>query len=85
MNEATVGPRANAHKCHHGRCQQNVRCECGGQLAVEGTLHPLVDFGVGFVKGKFQVDRVYSKKVIGYKGFCMKCHKEGGIPPSLMS
>lgn len=62
------------------KCTQKgkeVRCECGGQLAIDATLHPLADLGVGFRKGKFEIKTKYSKRVIGYRGFCMKCQKEG--------
>ena len=65
------------YRCHTGKCKQDIRCECGGQIASSGTLHPLVDFGMGFVGRKFEVKRVYGKRVIGYVGFCMKCQKEG--------
>lgn len=64
-------------KCHHGRDKQDIRCECGGQLAVGGTIHNLADFGMGFRGGKFEVKAKYSRKVAGYSGFCFKCGKEG--------
>ncbi len=60
------------------RVGQSIRCECGGQLAVGGTLHPLVDLGFGFVVGRFKVNvRHNMKKISGFSGFCMKCRKEG--------
>lgn len=56
----------------------SIRCECGGQLAVGGTLHPLVDLGIGVGPDRrLIVDKTYSKKVIGYTGFCLKCRKDG--------
>ena len=54
-----------------------IRCECGGQVACEAMLYPLVDFGIGFVNKEFVVNKTYGKKVIGYTGFCLKCKKRG--------
>ena len=59
---------------------KTVRCECGGQVAVGATLHPLVDLGVGIVGGKPQVTvRHDMRRTIGFNGFCMKCHQEGNF------
>lgn len=56
----------------------SIRCGCGGQLSIGGTLHPLVDFGIGVGSDrKLIVDKTYSRRVIGYTGFCLKCRKEG--------
>jgi hypothetical protein len=56
----------------------SVRCGCGGQLAVSGTLNPLVDLGIGVGPNrKLIVSKTYSRKVVGYTGFCLKCRKEG--------
>ena len=40
-----------------------VRCECGGQVMVDASLHPLVDFGVGYVGSKFEVKKRYGKRL----------------------
>ena len=52
----------------------DVRCECGGQLAIDGEGYVQLPSGLGFVGSKFVVDYV---RYPAYKGFCMKCHKEG--------
>ena len=64
-------------QAHYGSDKKDIRCVCGGQVACEGSLHPLVDLGVGFRGGKLRIDRTYSKRVIGYSGFCLKCQKQG--------
>lgn len=57
---------------------KTVRCSCGGQVMVEGSLHPLADLGFGFKGGKFVVEAKHNmKKVVGYSGICMKCRKQG--------
>lgn len=56
----------------------SIRCECGGQVAVGGTLNPLVDLGIGVGSDrKLVVSKTYSRKIIGYTGFCLKCRKNG--------
>ena len=56
----------------------SIRCACGGQIAVGGTLNPLVDLGIGVGSDrKLVVNKTYAKKVIGYTGFCLKCRKQG--------
>jgi hypothetical protein len=41
-------------------------------------LNPLVDLGIGVGSDrKLVVEKTYSRKVIGYTGFCMKCQKQG--------
>jgi len=60
----------------------SIRCECGGQVAVGGTVHLLIDIGFGFPtpgSRRFEVRRTYSKKVSGYTGFCMTCRKQGSF------
>lgn len=56
---------------HHDRC--------GGQVMIDAAIHGLTDFGFGFVGRKFQVERTYSSKPIGYKGQCLKCGKAGAF------
>ena len=56
----------------------SIHCTCGGQVAVGGTLNPLVDLGIGVWSDRtLIVTKTYSKKIIGYTGFCMKCRKRG--------
>jgi hypothetical protein len=64
-------------KAHFGKDTKDIRCECDGQVACGGTVHNLVDLGIGFRQGKLRIDRTYSKQSIGYSGFCLKCFKEG--------
>ena len=66
-------------KARYGHDKKDIHCECGGQVACSGTVHPLADLGVGFRKGKLVVDRKYSRKTIGYCGFCFKCGREGNF------
>ena len=61
------------------KVNNTIRCECGGQIMIDAQLHPLVDLGFGFRKAKFVVDRKYGKQVIGYRGTCMKCRKDGNF------
>jgi hypothetical protein len=65
------------HKCTQRG--PDVHCQCGGQLAVGGTIHPLADLAMGFRRGKFEIKTKYSRKVIGYSGFCLRkgCGKSG--------
>jgi hypothetical protein len=64
------------HKCT--KQGNSIRCSCGGQVSVGGVLNPLVDLGIGVgADRKLVVSKTYSKKVIGYTGFCMKCQKQG--------
>jgi hypothetical protein len=72
-----IKPMGNATTYTCTRKGNDVRCECGGQLAIGGTVHPLADMGFGFVGGKFKIERKYSKRVIGYSAFCFACRKEG--------
>lgn len=62
------------------KCKQEgkvVRCECGGQVAVSGTVHVLADLSVGFKDGRTNVLTSYDKRACGYSGFCLKCRKAG--------
>jgi len=53
----------------------DVRCECGGQLMIDGEGWVELPFGFGFSdKGKFVVDVArYST----YRGYCEKCRHKG--------
>lgn len=77
----TIKPLKPTGKTNYYKCTEkdrDVRCECGGQLMVGGTIHPLADLGMGFNrKGKFEIKTKFSKKVIGYVGFCLDCQKDG--------
>ena len=75
--ENAIKPKSENYSCHMDG--KTVRCSCGGQVMVDASLHPLVDLGMGFRRGKFVVDKVYAKKIIGYRGACMKCRKEGNF------
>ena len=56
----------------------DIRCECGAQLAVGGTLHRVADIAFGFNrKGQFELKTKASRRIGGYQGFCMKCRKSG--------
>ena len=63
-----------------GRCAgfPDVRCECGGQLAIDGEGYVQLPTGLGFAevhgKAKFVVDAL---RYPAYSGWCMKCHKKG--------
>jgi len=53
-----------------------IRCECGGLVSAAASLHPPIDIGVGFKRGdkRPRVEARYNyKKVVGYRGTCMKC------------
>lgn len=56
----------------------DVRCECGGQLAIDGEGFVQLPSGFGFADtprgSRFVVD---SMRYPAYSGWCMKCHKEG--------
>jgi hypothetical protein len=52
----------------------DVRCECGGQLAVGGEGYVQLPTGFGFAGSKFVVD---AKRYPAYSGFCLKCSKSG--------
>ena len=60
--------------------------KCGGQIAVEAELYVIVGFGSprhDEIKG-CRVERgphgiVIARKFGGYRGFCMKCHREGNF------
>ena len=69
--------KAKAIRAKYGSDKRDIRCECGGPVACSGTIHPLADLGFGFKGGKFVIERKYSKKTIGYGGFCMTCGAEG--------
>lgn len=59
---------------------KSIFCPCGGQVSCGGTIHPLSDLAIGFDgKGKPKLTGMYAKLVIGYKGICMKCQKEGNF------
>jgi hypothetical protein len=65
------------HRCHTSQCKQDIRCECGGQLAVTASLHALADLGIGFPNGKLEVRTRYSNRVCGYEGWCLRCGQSG--------
>lgn len=48
--------------------------DCGGMLAVGGTVTRTLPIGVGFINGRLGVDCIKQK---GYAGFCMKCGESG--------
>lgn len=52
----------------------DVRCECGGQLMIDGEGYVQLPLGLGFAGSKFVVDVV---RYPAYSGVCMKCRKEG--------
>lgn len=52
---------------------------CGGAIWPDGEVYSVVNFGCGFRGGKFVIDRQFSRKPTGYKGFCAKCHKSGAF------
>ncbi len=61
--------------------------ECGGQIAVEAELYVISGLGLpeahDEVKG-YRIERGLHgipivRKFGGYRGFCMKCHREGNF------
>lgn len=60
--------------------------KCGGQIAVEAELYIISGFGFpgpDEVKG-CRVERgplgiTIARKFSGYRGYCMKCHREGNF------
>lgn len=64
------------HKCSG---HPTVRCECGGQLMIDGKGFVRLLQGFGFPSegrdaGRFVVDLVEYE---AYKGQCLKCRKQG--------
>lgn len=58
----------------------DVRCKCGGQVAVEASGWRQVPIGFGFRGGKFVID---SGRYFGYFGFCMgKCRASNVFAPT---
>jgi len=60
--------------------------KCGGQIAVEAELYVLVGFGaplanemVGCRSERGPHGITIVRKFGGYRGFCMKCHREGNF------
>jgi hypothetical protein len=55
----------------------NPRCpHCGGQFSAEARFYKQLPVGMGFVTSRFQIDCI---QIRGYKGFCMKCGKNGEV------
>jgi hypothetical protein len=60
--------------------------KCGGQIAVEAELYVLVGFGAPLAEEIVgcRIERgphglTIALKFGGYRGFCMKCHREGNF------
>ena len=60
--------------------------KCGGQIAVEAELYVLVGFGAPLAKEIVgcRIERgphgiTIAREFGGYRGFCMKCHREGNF------
>jgi hypothetical protein len=58
--------------------------QCGGQIAVEAELYVIEGFGFpradevqGCLLEKGPSDITIARKFGGYRGYCMKCHREG--------
>lgn len=60
---------------------------CGGQIAVEAELYEIVGIGLPEARDEAKGCRIERgphgipivRKFGGYRGFCMKCHREGNF------